>query len=1790
MKRMTLLAMTAVLSAAVLSSCVTPSVKKDKEGRSVYSSSEEIEKKSYIEGTIRDYTTEKPVEGAVVEIKNASRGVGYYKTETDSSGKYRIEDFIRNIKYEISVSSKGYVTYSSTANIAGVKKDVKLIKESIVAGTVKDSRGMPMSGVEVKLKKYQGYYDSSIERPLFTKTDSSGKYRFGKLITGSYLVEFSKAGYISESARLKRIKKSEKFTLSMKMYRPATISGKVKIKGLGSPAFNINVNAKGRYNHSNITYQDGSFIIEDVKPGRYYITLTHQGFKTIKAGYVTLQEGQNKKNLTYTIETKSPQVKIHSYRYTFTPGNALEFNFRTLRLDTVHVKVYSVPMKVFLEEKNDPEAINPEKEKFRKVTEWDEAVKNFKPHEWMYYAVKINKSLPTGGYCIEAAGKGGALTRQFFTVTNLGVVLKRSPNKIYAYVTDLVKNSPVKNASVLLYSHNSKYKYTKGKKIRQTERPGRLEDLPLKVLAKGKTDGKGIYKTALPADKRMSLLVMNTDGSYAICNAGAPGHYKSEKDKLFIYTDRPVYRSGDTVFFKIIGKTRKERFEAIKNRTIYYRAGRGYSAKNSVQGKLKLDQWGTAHGRIKLPADSKLGTFYVRAGFSPQTLYGSGSFIVEQYRKPEFKVEIKPSKDYFINGDTAEFKVETKYFFGAPLKNAIVKYRFYEKKLNDRDSQYWWEEGYRPGTSYSRIKLEGEKIADANGTAILKLASGTYPFDREITLEATVTDRSNISITSRKTVRVGRGEFYIKIEPAQEFYNADSKKKVIIRTITHSGKPYRTNLKIELFRYLWKPVQRVYVHDSRAIFSKKISTDENGRAELMLPESFSTYGEFDIIATGTDARDNKINGSRVVLIYRSNGGRIASRFKNLELVSDKKKLSDSGKITCLVKSRFTDSYVWLTLEGRDIYQSRVVKMTDNIMPVTFNINKKHAPNLYIRAAMQRKRALYTAVNEVAIPVKDVKIRLTLKTDKKEYKPGERATVEINSTDLRGKPVPADISLAAVDDSIFYIRSDRTPEISGFFYSKISNWVLTTYSYPITLLAGAGKDSPVKVREDFKDTAFWKSDIRTDKSGRASVSFTMPDNLTTWRLTARGHDLSGRMGESRKKFLSTQDLIARVGKPRFMVEGDTVNLIGIVNNNTDSGIKKIFTEMKVGSKTVKPGKDYAISLPEYGSSRKFYKYKVPSGKNRLSIDFSALAGSKSGDAVRHLLPVEKRGLKYNITGSGDLNKNRTISLKSLKNTDDFEFIPEEIEITVNPSPVLQMIRAAKYLNQYPYGCLEQTINKFIPALSLKSLLSQRSYSGLVSEKMKKDLDKNINTAAEKIYAAQNYDGTWGWWDGDRGNAFITGFALNSLYLIRSQNQNFNTYKIKNALSAVDRMLKSGNVTGSDELSCLLHAYTNWSKWNHELFKQLSGDKNINSYTAANLLKAGTNALNKVKLKDYQEEEIKKINSQLVKRIQSLTGSDSKGIYWPSAPGQEWGWPGGRTEITAHVLSALAESGRGTSLQSRAVVSLSRRFKGEAWNSTKESGTVMLALCEYLSKNRIEFQSSGNIDFALNGKKITSINYDLKSPNSLTSLTKKIKLEGSEKYDSFNLAASGVSAGDATYAAVVRGTLYFKPGGIFAFMKSQKRGIKSLSNGLAARRDLFYLSRVKDVNMQEYLVPQSISERNKISVGDEILVKVKFRASDNFGFLMLEDFLPSGFEVIKENAYNGYSGHSHLERRDNRMVFFFTDVKKGKEYEAAYIIRAELPGSYMMRPSRVECMYESTIQGWSIPVIIDVSKEK
>src|SRR5690606_3375095 len=183
-------------------------------------------------------------------------------------------------------------------------------------------------------------------------------------------------------------------------------------------------------------------------------------------------------------------------------------------------------------------------------------------------------------------------------------------------------------------------------------------------------------------------------------------------------------------------------------------------------------------------------------------------------------------------------------------------------------------------------------------------------------------------------------------------------------------------------------------------------------------------------------------------------------------------------------------------------------------------------------------------------------------------PGDTVEYTITAIDWEGTPVPnAEIGVSLTDLAVLTIAEPNSPALVPFFYSERGISVRTAAALTIsvdqatqTIIdtikgggGGMGEGGIFDVRQEFVDTPLWAPSLITDENGQASISVTLPDNLTTWRLDARavttGEDGPMLVGQTTFDLLSTKPLLIRPVTPRFFVVGDRARLAAIVHNHT-----------------------------------------------------------------------------------------------------------------------------------------------------------------------------------------------------------------------------------------------------------------------------------------------------------------------------------------------------------------------------------------------------------------------------------------------------------------------------------------------------------------------------------------------------------------------------------------------------------------------------------------------------------------
>ncbi|MCX7704575.1 MAG: hypothetical protein N2234_10880, partial [Planctomycetota bacterium] len=323
----------------------------------------------------------------------------------------------------------------------------------------------------------------------------------------------------------------------------------------------------------------------------------------------------------------------------------------------------------------------------------------------------------------------------------------------------------------------------------------------------------------------------------------------------------------------------------------------------------------------------------------------------------------------------------------------------------------------------------------------------------------------------------------------------------------------------------------------------------------------------------------------------------------------------------------------------------------------------------------------------------------------------------------------------------------------------------------------------KLRKEFATTAFWNAHIVTDKDGKTRLSVQLPDNLTEWRMTTRAVTDGTLVCEKRSKTETQKDVLVRIVHPRFLRLGDRVKLGLLAHNRSakDLVMRLSFNasglsgEKLSSEQTVSSGTSEAL-LADYRAQ------KVTEAK------LVAKATSKvESDALELKLPVLPRGIRKTSSISGVL-KSGSVE-KRLKLPDGADIWTARLKISVNPSIHSAVVEALKYLVEYPYGCVEQTMSRFLPAVVAEKAF-QRFGVKMVS--LEEKLPKVLDAGLKRLYGFQHTDGGWGWWESDATNPAMTAYVVLGLALARKADVKVDNAVFEKGVDALKKMAESGSL--------------------------------------------------------------------------------------------------------------------------------------------------------------------------------------------------------------------------------------------------------------------------------------------------------------------------------------------------------------------------------------------------------------
>jgi uncharacterized protein YfaS (alpha-2-macroglobulin family) len=1488
----------------------------------------------------------------------------------------------------------------------------------------------------------------------------------------------------------------------------------------------------------------------------------------------------------------------------------------------------------------------------KQVASWQQNLDPDERHWDRHLTVKFPDALQdAGAYLVVAQMQRGNTARIIIWVSDTVIVKKPLKNQMLYYVADAVTGKALADVNIDFFGYRTeRIKATKRYRIRHTSltRPTNNEGL----LILGPAD----------APKNMSwLATARTDeGRLAylgFSNVWYPDYYDTEynQTKTLIMTDRPVYRPAQTVKFKAWvrhAKYDKDDTSAFAGRRFSVRI---HNPKNEqIYSKtLTADAYGGMAGEFQLPADAALGVY--RISHNRSSVYGGQTFRVEEYKKPEFEVRVEAPAEPVMLGETIEAKIKAAYYFGSPVSQATVSYKVLRSEHDSRwyPSFYWdwfygpgywwyaydypWYPGWRnwgclrPIWSWwqnwprqqPEIVADGEVKISPEGTVNITIDTGLAKLihgdsDHRYTIRAEVRDLSRRTIVGQGDVLVARKPFKVYAWVNKGYYRVGDTIRASFKAQSLDQKPVVGKGRLKLYRITYKDNKP----QETQVASWPLNTDADGSAALKIQAS--RPGQYRLAYTVTDAKKHAIEGGYIFTVGGAGDDGAEYRFAKIELITDKAEYAPGDTARLQINTDRKGAAVVLFVRPvNGVYlPPKVIPMGGKSALVEIKVSQKDMPNFFVEALTVYNGKVHSEIREIVVPPEKRVLNVKVTPSKTDYRPGQKAKLNVQLTDFYGEPFQGAAVISVYDRALEYISGgSNVPEIRSFFWkwrrhhrlyqeSNLMRWfanqlkkgevpmqnigVFGHLMMPAASGKGlAGEDKRAKsqivaeaaparapapaeadevgaafklkkdapdsfadkesratqapdfiqpsVRTKFADSAYWSGSIITDQKGMAEVEFSMPENLTGWQVKvwAMGHGT--KVGQ-------------RLQAPRFFVETDEVVLSANVHNylkNRKSA--KVLLELDGGCLGLMNGQKQTQSLVIAANNEKRVDWRVKVLKEGEAVVRMQALTDEESDAVQMRFPVYVHGMVKQVPKSGVMRAGQTRTQITFKVPAARRVAQSRLELRYSPTLAGAMVDALPYLVSYPYGCTEQTLNRFLPTVITQQTLRRMGVdleairnkrTNLNTQEIGDDrqragqwhrYDHNpvfdedevaamVTAGVKRLAAMQLSDGGWGWFSGYGQHAYphTTALVIHGLQIARENGvaipedviargvRWLKDYQAKEVdrLIRWDRTKKKGK-SHADNLDALVYmVLTDEAFDNKKMRDYLYRDRNSLAVYAKAMF-----GMALVKIEDSQKLAmiIKNIEQFLVVDDENQTAylDLPNGNYW-------WYWYGSEYEAHAYYLKLLA------------------RTEPIYFNDTKIK-TVRIT-----AENLFTFDNK----LILSGKQIPSGTHTI------------------------TLKKSG------------NGPVYFNAYLDYFTLEDfiTKEGLE-----IKVQRSVFRLKevnkKIKDVGSRGQVVDRRVEKYNReplenlaaLKSGDLVEVELIINSKNDYEYLVFEDMKAAGFEPLEvRSGYTDNEMGAYVEFRDQKVAFFAQRLARGK-HSVSYRLRAEIPGKFSALPTRAYAMY-------------------
>jgi uncharacterized protein YfaS (alpha-2-macroglobulin family) len=753
-----------------------------------------------------------------------------------------------------------------------------------------------------------------------------------------------------------------------------------------------------------------------------------------------------------------------------------------------------------------------------------------------------------------------------------------------------------------------------------------------------------------------------------------------------------------------------------------------------------------------------------------------------------------------------------------------------------------------------------------------------------------------------------------------------------------------------------------------------------------------------------------------------------------------------------------------------------------------------------------------------------------------------------------------------------------------------------------------------VRTNFADTAKWIGALETNAQGRAEVELDMPENLTTWRIRVWALGGGTRVGSGEAEVVTRKNLIVRLQAPRFFVQKDEVVLTANVHNYLAAD-KEVTVSLELPGDVLAPmdgaSLTQVIKVPANGEQRVDWRCRVAS-EGQATVRMKALTDEES-DATELKLPSYIHGILKTESWAGTVRPDKNSARLTFNVPAERRVEQSLLEIRYSPSLALAMVDALPYLAEYPYGCTEQTLNRFLPSVITQKVLQRMNLNlAAIGEKRtnlnaqeigvdrdraaqwqrfdrnpvfdETELARMVKEGVKALTEQQVSDGGWGWFSGvgERSYPHTTAVVVHGLQLAVANDvaivpgvlergiEWLRRYQAEQLTWLKNFEAKRENVTKKqycDALDAFVYmVLVDAAAENTEMRERLYRDRvQLPVYAKAMF---GV-ALEKIGDREKLAMVMRNIEQFLVQDEENETAylRLPEDNWW-------WLWYGSDVEANAYYLKLLAKTdAKGEKAPRLVKYLLNNRKHATYWRSTRDTAICVEAFADYLAAAG-ENEPDMTVEVWLDGEKLkeVAINKD-----NLFSYDNRFVLEG-----------AAVKTGGHELELRRRGTgpVYFN-----AYLTNFTLEDHIAKAGLEVKVERQYYKLVPvdktiktegsrgqalDQKVEKY-DRQPLKDGDALTSGDLVEVELVIESKNDYEYLMFEDMKPAGFEAVEQRSgYNTKGMPAYVEYRDNRAAFFVRQLARGR-HSLAYRLRAEIPGRFSALPTQATAMYAPELRG-------------